>query len=104
MKKNDFLQIKNLEEKQLLDKVHLLNKEIAELVWDKNMNKLKDTKSIFRKRKNLAQVMTILRQKQLISQLSVVSKSVKTEEQITGKPKSENKKLKTDNRKGSETL
>lgn len=44
----------------------LLRKEMADLVLDKNMNKLKDRKAVAKKRKDLAQTLTVLRQKQLL--------------------------------------
>jgi ribosomal protein L29 len=69
MKKNEFLQIKGLESKELLLKVKDLKKEIDSLVMDKNMKKLKDLKSIFKKRKDLAQILTVIRQKDLLVKL-----------------------------------
>lgn len=64
MRKNDFLQIKSLDEKALVQRSFLLRKEIANAVLDKNMNKQKDLKIIAKKRKDLAQVLTVLRQKE----------------------------------------
>ena len=70
MKRNDFLEIKNLDEKALIVKVNGLKDRIAELVLDKNMNKLKDLKVIFKKRRDLAQILTVLRQKQILGGLT----------------------------------
>lgn len=69
MRKKDFLEIKNLDEKALIVKVKGLKVEIANLVIDKNMSKLKDLKIIFKKRRDLAQILTTLRQKQLLREL-----------------------------------
>ena len=71
MKKQELTQIKGLAIKELISKARDLKKEIANLVIDKNVKKLKDTKVIFKKRKNLAQVLTIIRQKQLLEELEV---------------------------------
>lgn len=69
MKKNELNLIKGQSIKELADKAKGLRKEIAGLLIDLNMKKLKDTKSVFKKRKDLAQVLTILRQKQTLEQL-----------------------------------
>ena len=69
MKKNDLTQIKGLDAKELREKVKTITKEMADLVMDKNMKKLKDVKLIYKKRKDLAQVLTILRQKELLAKL-----------------------------------
>ena len=66
MKRNDFVQIKLLEETALLGKAKELREEITGLVMDKNMNKLKDLKTIYKKKHDLAQILTVLRQKQMI--------------------------------------
>lgn len=69
MKRNDFLEIKKLDEKALLAKVTQLQQEIAGLVLDKNMGNLKDLKSMFKKKKDIAQILTVVKQKQLLSLL-----------------------------------
>ena len=69
MKKNEFVQIKALSIKELAIKAKDLRQEISNLIIDLNMKKLKDTKSVFKKRKDLAQVLTVLRQKELLEQL-----------------------------------
>ena len=71
MKKNDFKQLVNMTVKELTDKASQLKKEIADLTLDKNMKKLKDTKVISKKRKDLAQTLTVKQQKQLIGSLEV---------------------------------
>lgn len=69
MKKNEFAQIKGLDLLQLRSKASAVKREIADLVLDKNMNKLKDLKMICKIRKDLAQVLTVIRQKQLLGEL-----------------------------------
>lgn len=69
MKKNDFIQIKGLNIEELKVKAKALKKEISDLVMDKNMKKLKDTNSVSKKRKDLAQVLTVLRQKEILEEL-----------------------------------
>lgn len=69
MKKNEFKSLKGLPSGEIAQKAKSLKKEIAEAIFDKNMKKLKDTKSIFKKRKDLARVLTILSQKQLLKEL-----------------------------------
>ncbi|MBI2334841.1 hypothetical protein HYU96_03480 [Candidatus Daviesbacteria bacterium] len=52
----------------------VLKQEIANLVLDKNMKKLKDLKMIFKKRKELARALTYVRQKELLAELEEVKK------------------------------
>ncbi|MBI3103371.1 50S ribosomal protein L29 [Candidatus Daviesbacteria bacterium] len=95
MKKNELTQIKGLDVKELKEKITAFKKEIADLTMDKNMKKLQDLKQVNKKKKDLARVLTILRQKEqlsvLSSQLSGQSKSVVGQ--------SEDRKPQTDNRK-----
>lgn len=69
MKKDELNNLKGTEVKSLFIKAKDLKKEINDLHLEKNMNKLKDLKSISKKRKELALVLTILRQKQLLEEL-----------------------------------
>lgn len=69
MKKNEFAQIKGLDLKELKLKVKTLKEEIASLILDKNMKKLKDLKVISKKKKELAQVLTMVKQKELLARL-----------------------------------
>lgn len=69
MKKNELTQIKGLDMKELREKAKAIRKEIANLVMDKNMKKLKDVKLVYKKRKDLAKALTILRQKDLLAKL-----------------------------------
>ncbi len=69
MKKNDFASLKGSDNKELILKVKALRQELADLVLDKNMKKMKDQRVIFKKRKDLAQVLTVLRQKQILQGL-----------------------------------
>lgn len=79
MKKSELTQIKGLDIKELGGRAKSLQKEIADLVMDKNMKKLKDIKIISKKRKDLAQVLTIKRQKELLAELESSRKEEKPE-------------------------
>lgn len=74
MKRTELTQIKGLTIKELIDKAKSIKKGIGDLVIDLKMKKLKDTRAIFKKRKDLAQVLTVLRQKQLLEELEVKQK------------------------------
>lgn len=74
MKRGELTQIKGLTIKELLDKARSIKKEVADLAIDLNMKKLKDSRAVFKKRKTLAQVLTVLRQKQLLQELEVKQK------------------------------
>lgn len=71
MKKQELIQIKALGIKELKEKAKGLNLEISNLVLDKNMKKLKDLKMISKQRKNRAQILTIIRQKDLLQELEL---------------------------------
>lgn len=82
MKLRDFKnEIKVLDITALIQKAKALKAEIDDLVLDKNMNKLKDLKSISKNKKTLARVLTVLSQKKMIAKLeSVGAKVEKTAE------------------------
>ncbi len=69
MKRNELTQIKGLDLKELREKVKLIKKEIADITLDKNMKKLKDLKAVSKRRKDLAQVLTVLQQKTILAEL-----------------------------------
>ena len=71
MKKKEFISIKNLSIKELNDKAKAMIKEIADFVMDKNMKKLKDVKVISKRRKEVAQFLTLVKQKELLAKLEV---------------------------------
>jgi len=71
VKKTDLKAIKELTIKDLSVKAEVFRKELADLslaVLDKT-NKGKDVKLAFKKRKDLAQVLTVMRQKELVAGL-----------------------------------
>lgn len=68
MKKNELVQIKSLDLNQLRQKAKSLKTDIGDLTLDK-FKKPKDVKIISKKKKDLAQVLTILRQKELLGEL-----------------------------------
>ncbi len=80
MKKNDFGQIKGLDIKELMIKIAAIKAEMPDLMLDKNMNKLKDLKIISKKRKDLAQISTVLRQKELLLEIESRVKSLESSE------------------------
>lgn len=69
MKRNDFLEIKNLTKKEIVKKVGDLKNEILSLIIDKNTKKLKDLKVISKKRKEVAKMLTLIKQKTLLESL-----------------------------------
>lgn len=69
MKKNDLNQAKGLSIQELLTKIKLLRKEIEDAILDKNMKKLKDLKTVFKKKKDLARMLTIVKQRELLEAL-----------------------------------
>ena len=69
MKKNDLAEIKKMDIKALREKAKKVRAEIVGLVIDKSMNKLPNLKLISLKKKDLAQTLTVMRQKQLIQEL-----------------------------------
>lgn len=80
MKKNEFAQIKGLDLKELKGKVKTLSDEIANLNLDKNMKKLKDLKIISKKRKEKAQILTVIKQKELLQELESSAENQNKEE------------------------
>lgn len=62
-------EIKVLDIAALVTKAKALKIDIDDLVMDKNMNKLKDLKTISKRKKELARVFTVLSQKEMIGKL-----------------------------------
>ena len=75
MKKNDFVEVKNLDIKALTGRVKALRTEISGLVMDKHMNTLKNSKEIKHKRRDISQLLTVIRQKELLSVLESASET-----------------------------
>lgn len=71
MKKSELNVLKGLSVKELFARVKALKQEIAADTFDLNMKKLKDIKSVFKKRKDLARLLTIVKQKQLLKELEL---------------------------------
>lgn len=74
MKKNELTTVKNLDISQLKEKAKALKKEIADLTLDKNMKKLKDLRMVSKKRKEIAQLLTLIKQKEIIGKLEETKK------------------------------
>ncbi|MBI2196285.1 50S ribosomal protein L29 [Candidatus Daviesbacteria bacterium] len=83
MKKQEFIQIKGLDLKELNIKAKALKDEIASLTLDKNMKKLKDFKMVSKKKKELAQILTVIRQKELLGQLESQVKHKESNEEVS---------------------
>ncbi|KKQ67427.1 MAG: hypothetical protein US86_C0001G0354 [Candidatus Daviesbacteria bacterium GW2011_GWA2_38_24] len=77
MRKNELSNIKGMNIPALNSQVQKIKKEIADLGMDKNMNKLKDLKAIRKRRKDVAQILTVIAQKELLEQLQEVKKGEK---------------------------
>ena len=71
MKRNELTQIKGLDLKELRLKAKTMRQDLANLSLDKNMKKVKDLKIVSKKRKDIAQILTLIRQKQLLAELEV---------------------------------
>lgn len=69
MKKNDFVSIKGLSIAELIVKASGIKNELSNLIFDKNMKKLKDLKVCSKKKKEHAQLLTLIKQKQLLKEL-----------------------------------
>ncbi len=81
MKKQEFAQIKRLDLKELKSKAKMLQDEIANLILDKNMKKLKDLKMVSKKRKERAQLLTLVKQKELLQELESSAENQTEEEE-----------------------
>jgi ribosomal protein L29 len=75
-------EIKVLDIAALVARAKALKIEINDLVLDKNINKLKDLKSIDKKRKHHARILTVLAQKQMIEALEPVESKESDEAKV----------------------
>lgn len=69
MKKNSLIEIKKMDINSLKGKAKTVYNELEDLLLNKSINKITNSKLVRSKKKDLAQVLTILRQKELIKQL-----------------------------------
>jgi len=67
-KKADLVEIKNMDEKALIAKILSLKADYASMIIEKNINKLTDVKAPGKLKRQIAQIATVLRQKQLIKE------------------------------------
>lgn len=72
-----------MDEKALKEKAKKVKEEIMSLMIDKNMNKMPNLKSIKSKKNELAKILTVLKQKQLLAELEAETNMNK--EEINGK-------------------
>lgn len=78
MKKNALNEIKKLEIAVLRTRIKDAKKELLDLKFDQNLEKLKDKRQVYKKRKDVAQMMTILRQKEMLGELEAKVKESET--------------------------
>lgn len=69
MKKNDLAEIKKADSKTIDERVAKIYKSLALGALDKNMGKLTNKKELKNKRRDLAQLLTVKRQKEILSGL-----------------------------------
>lgn len=69
MRKKDFINIKTFDIPSLLKMAEDKKDQLVDLVIDKNMKKLKDLKSVSKIKKDIAQILTLVRQKELLQEL-----------------------------------
>lgn len=69
MKKTNLAEVKKTEVSQIRSKLKHIMLETQKMKLDKAVNKLTDLKSISKRRKDIAQMFTILRQKELLAKL-----------------------------------
>lgn len=101
MKRSDFNELKNLSVSELSKKAALLYKEFSDLVIEKNTRKVKDVKTASKKRKEVAQILTLVRQKTILTDLEAGLKQDKAEEkEVKAEDKKEHKKQTKSKKKG----
>jgi ribosomal protein L29 len=88
MKKKDLQDLKALDLKSLKERAAKASSEVADLILDRNMNKLKDVKAVFKKRHDLARILTVIRQKELLGELETNEDNEKNESKKKGGVKS----------------
>ena len=71
MKRSIFAEIKLLKTEEIKKKVNSLRIDLEEAVLNKNMRKLKNVRSVSKIKKDIARVLTILGQKELLEKLKL---------------------------------
>ncbi len=82
-------EIKVLDITALIARAKALKMEINDLVLDANINKIKDLKSINKKRKEMARVLTSMAQKKLIALLEPKTEAVEEKKEVKKTEKTE---------------
>ena len=100
MKTQEFKQVKTLGVDELKVKLVKAQEDLAQLVLDKNMKKLKDLKSLSKKKKEIAQFLTIIKQQELIKDLE---SRVESPEESETKVVVDNSTVKPKSKKGGRT-
>jgi ribosomal protein L29 len=83
-------EIKVLDIAALMSRAKALKIEINDMVLDKNINRIKNLKTMSTKRKEMARVLTVLGQKKMIGKLEASDKSLESGEKAK-KEKTEKK-------------
>ncbi len=66
---NSIIEYKDMDVKSLEEKVRYFKRELSGLLIDKNTAKLKDLKSLSKKKKEVARMLTIINQKKMLAKL-----------------------------------
>lgn len=67
MKKKDLQSLRNKDVKELGEMVREARSALSTINLDMVQNKIKNTKTFFEKRKEIAQILTIMREKELVA-------------------------------------
>lgn len=70
--KNKVNEISNKNEKELKELLSQKREELFKVAIDNKQNKLKNTRSIFNTRKEIARIMTLIKEKELVSETPAV--------------------------------
>lgn len=73
MKKSGLAEIKKMDIKALKEKIKVAKSELVGIVLNKSINKEPNLKAAKAKRLDVAQMLTVLRQKELLSELGEVN-------------------------------
>ncbi len=106
MKKTEFKELKTLKPDDLTKRALILSKELANLVMDQhsesNSKGNSDVKLVYKKRKDIARILTIIRQKELLGEIEtkVKGKGESVKGEVVKEEKAENSKSARKEKKG----
>ena len=67
MKKTELNEMRKMDTKDLNARVEKMRKELQDLLIDRNSGKVSDLKAVSKKRHDIAQVLTVARQKEILA-------------------------------------